>query len=1093
MRRWLKSTALFITAFTMVLVLGAAALLIRLSLKPFSLGPFSDQAAIFINDLYPDFAVDFSRAALFWNRDENRLEITLSDVALTLLDGAGDENDAKLPSLIIYCEASALLQGQFRPLNIIIEEADVRIGWSAQKLDVLLRGESRAVDVAETLDENANDTGLDLEMPPLLKTVIDQLTDEVSSDAPFSSLVQLEIKSAHIELQERPSGVVWTIPDAALQFRRAGEAQLNIKGQGQIITKDQGPAGAISFEGRVFGKDGRRQFDANLTALRLPNLARGIDELAFFLGLEMPLSTDLHLDLSARPDRTLAIMLDLRAGSGALAIGPWYEAPRAFDELAASLLYDSKSRLLEVTGLSARFAQTELFLSGKVLPSRKGPPAINLKGGFSQLPVQDLVEYWPNDLASGARRWIAENMPKGRLHEGNLILNLGAADWQAESLSNEQFSLNFKFEKLEAHVLRPMPPILDASGEGTLSARDLMLQIKGGAADGLPVAGSQVHLYDFDQPGPQMASIALKVEAPLPDILRLIDYEPLGYTTAFGLEADRLKGDGQLVAQLDFPLVKELSLDDVEIDVQATVQKLAIPDLFAEKPLEDGNLDLHVDRNGLKVAGTARLGVADLDIIWREDFTAEDGSLSSDFTITSSFDRAILADLFFDPAPYFSGTGKAEIILQGRGPEIEKGQVALNLDDAILAVEPLGWHKPAEMAATSSFSIDFSDEDMIHFEQIRMQSPDGALSGSIDLAGDGRFLSADFPLWQMGETDISARLSLKDQAYILDIDGKSLDLRGLLKSLGARLGSPDRSSAQTADDQPIEAISFAFDLDELVTLDGISFYDLAISGRHDGQIVRALNLSAQTGDGEARNDEALYLRLMPADTGPADNKDGRSLVLSSGNAGRTLKGLGIFPNAEGGALDMRADLSIVEGNLAARGEARLSNVTLHQSQNETLSGDASSGLEDYIGPGGLVFNDMRVPFSLQNGIVDIDGASANGPRIGLTMEGQIDEQFDRININGVIVPAYRLNSFLGHIPLIGGLFTGGQGGGLFALSYRVKGRTSDLDISVNALTAIMPGILRKPFEGSKGRIEPDDPPKNEEEADPASESAEPPH
>jgi hypothetical protein len=64
---------------------------------------------------------------------------------------------------------------------------------------------------------------------------------------------------------------------------------------------------------------------------------------------------------------------------------------------------------------------------------------------------------------------------------------------------------------------------------------------------------------------------------------------------------------------------------------------------------------------------------------------------------------------------------------------------------------------------------------------------------------------------------------------------------------------------------------------------------------------------------------------------------------------------------------------------------------------------------------------------------------------------------------------------------------------LFALSYRVKGRTSDLDISVNALTAIMPGILRKPFEGSKGRIEPDDPPKNEEEADPASESAEPPH
>ena len=76
----------------------------------------------------------------------------------------------------------------------------------------------------------------------------------------------------------------------------------------------------------------------------------------------------------------------------------------------------------------------------------------------------------------------------------------------------------------------------------------------------------------------------------------------------------------------------------------------------------------------------------------------------------------------------------------------------------------------------------------------------------------------------------------------------------------------------------------------------------------------------------------------------------------------------------------------------------------------------------------------------------------------------------KINVNGVVVPAYGLNSLLGKIPLVGGLFSGGSGKGLFGVAYRVKGMTENPDVDVNALSGLAPGFLRLLFEGKKGKV-----------------------
>ncbi len=105
---------------------------------------------------------------------------------------------------------------------------------------------------------------------------------------------------------------------------------------------------------------------------------------------------------------------------------------------------------------------------------------------------------------------------------------------------------------------------------------------------------------------------------------------------------------------------------------------------------------------------------------------------------------------------------------------------------------------------------------------------------------------------------------------------------------------------------------------------------------------------------------------------------------------------------------------------------------------------------------------------------DITDASASGPSLGFTMEGQIDQTFNRMNINGTVVPAYTLNTIISRIPIIGTILMGGKGEGLFAVNYRVSGTRDNLKVDINELSAITPGIIRKLIGQKKGKLEPEE-------------------
>ena len=66
-------------------------------------------------------------------------------------------------------------------------------------------------------------------------------------------------------------------------------------------------------------------------------------------------------------------------------------------------------------------------------------------------------------------------------------------------------------------------------------------------------------------------------------------------------------------------------------------------------------------------------------------------------------------------------------------------------------------------------------------------------------------------------------------------------------------------------------------------------------------------------------------------------------------------------------------------------------------------------------------------------------------------------------MNGLVSPVYIINGVVKAIPLIGKVLGGEKGEGVFGMSYKVQGNSSNPLVSVNPLSILTPGVFRKIF------------------------------
>ena len=285
----------------------------------------------------------------------------------------------------------------------------------------------------------------------------------------------------------------------------------------------------------------------------------------------------------------------------------------------------------------------------------------------------------------------------------------------------------------------------------------------------------------------------------------------------------------------------------------------------------------------------------------------------------------------------------------------------------------------------------------------------------------------------------------------LDINGTSLDATRIWQALSRGGGAADLDrEPPPPNERPFEV---SLELDQLWFDKDQPFRDVTARMRQENGLVSSLEFFADFGASER-----IGARL-------ASDEGQRRFQVESSDAGATLSALGLYDDIVGGALQIEGEIS---ETAAIKGMALISDYELIRAPvvARLLSVAALTGILDELNGRGISFQLMEIPFAYDDQTLTVTDAGAYGNSIGLTATGQVALGTGNLDVAGTLVPAYAVNSALGNIPVVGPLFSGGEkGSGLFAANYSIKGRPDGAEITVNPLSALAPGLLRRLFRG----------------------------
>jgi hypothetical protein len=201
----------------------------------------------------------------------------------------------------------------------------------------------------------------------------------------------------------------------------------------------------------------------------------------------------------------------------------------------------------------------------------------------------------------------------------------------------------------------------------------------------------------------------------------------------------------------------------------------------------------------------------------------------------------------------------------------------------------------------------------------------------------------------------------------------------------------------------------------------------------------------------------------------------RKMILASNDVGLLARGLFGFTSMKGGKVDLQVMLhgpardpppddpavNDYQGLLRLKDFRLLNQPFLAR----LFSAGSLIGFGNLLQGQGIAVDELRVPFSSHNGVLAVQDARATGPAIGISAEGYIDRPKNEIALKGTLVPLFGINSLLGIIPLLGDLLVSKPGEGIIGMTYTVAGNADEPKVSVNPLSMVTPGILRRIFEG----------------------------
>ena len=982
------------------------------------LTPYLEQG---LNEIDPNIKLKIGETLLTWSGWEHPLDLRARNVQVS---DTGGHSLATLPDISLELSVPALLMGEIAPGAIEVvgpklivvrtAEGRLQLGFGASEQEA---AQPLAPDLAAVLLQPASGRG---------------------------HLSRISVRQATVVVIDRRVAEVWRLPTVNFELRRsrrgaqvAADATLLQRTvtatlSAKLSVPANGDPAAVNVE--VAGLDPRTL--AVLTGI--PEVER----------LRLTVGGALS-GLIERSGQVREVKFALAAGPGAIDLPELY--PEPLPVAGANLrgrLFDAFDRLeLDAAALTIINGPT-LTLSGAAT-GLSSPDAVQVQARLASgpAPTEAVLRYWPTGIVKGTRTWIEQNIAGGSAEEGQLELALTIPRDNPENTVVEHAEGAFRASGLTVTYLKGLPPLQGVSGEGKFHDNTVAMTVSDGHIGKLVVTGGTVDVASLDT-DPQIVTIDGRVKGPLRDALLLIDHDPLGYPRKVGIDPKTASGSAEAHLWFRLPATKDVGTEEVELRVEAKLADLVMTDAAFGAPVRDGSFDLTVERPGMTLTGTAVIANTATRLEWRENFGAAE--FDTRIAAEAAPDGRTRAALGLHTAPWVEGPTPLQVVYTRNGATAT-ASVTADLTQATLAVEPIGWRKKAGIPGQAHAIIALHNHrDVAALTDVVVDAGDLSLAGSVS----------------MGTTDgAPTRIALNHVAWggsrleQVDIElGRSILVRiaGGVLDAGPFLEHRKDGRKRQEDQQPGPAFHIqAPQLAELRTGADRTLAPASLDLANNGDRWQAVAVTGGMPGGKAMS--------LQYGTDPATGH--RFLRLSSDDAGALLRTTKLIETVVGGTLTIEGEAT--EPGLAAplpvRVEVQDYRVVRGRVMAKILQQAKLEDINKVLAQEGIPFSRFTGKMVLTDGAIAVEKARAYGAALGITGQGKVDLDGNRVDIEGTIVPAYVVSQIVGAIPLIGRILTGGEGEGLFAATYRAKGPLDDPQVSVNPLAALAPGFLRGLF------------------------------
>lgn len=1062
MLRHLRFTMKLFLAFMAILAIAAALFIWRVSNGPVLLDGSSSYLRNILTQQGGDENVKFEQSILTWRgADDNPTGRSSFEIKFNNISIINPETSLELtiPSVGMQFSITAFLRGIVAPTFVEIKGLELHLVipkevWAEDNSDQ----ENFFVAIKAYLDRFNGSQNL---VPRLARQILTKPNPMQST----GYLQQLTLVDTLIKVTDQLSGEKWDIPNTFLDFKRIEEGlSLLLEGAIDIENKEDIPL-HMSVQYNMEQEKATTQL--RFSNFIPKNIAADVEGLSGLANLNIPISG--ILDFSIDNELQLPVFdFEFDIDQGIINPGQIYETPIKIDEAGISGQYIAAEDTLSIENFHLQFDGALLNAEGMIY-NMQDDPEIYITADLANMPMTNIKTYWPPGFVPNGRIWIERNITGGMISDGKLEMAIDKEMWALERLPNDIFKFDFNITDASSHFLQPlpkaddfvetertifidslpiMPQLTDVNGRATLNLNHFILYVDTGMVENVEIKDAILHFNDISIKGGAVADFEIPLIGKVEQLLNVLNNRPFGYPTIFGIKENSVTGLAQAQLTLDFPLIKSIKLQDINFNVSADIEDLTIEKLSDNLSLTEGIINLTVTPQGINANGNILLNGVGFNANWLEDFD-KNNQQSTIYILDGIVENGQWENLNLPFEPYVFGPVEVHLNLKGKGSKLSVGNGRIELKNAKIKFEPLGWQKEIDEEAGALFNLKIQQNGAFEVNDIAFLSD--KLNSDLQLNFDGEMVSRLYIKdLKMENMDFSTVIDWDNDGSFYQVSMRA-DQFNAVPIMDIVLSMDDDVAVDLPD------YNFTGSVKNMFMYNDIIMTDATVQAKYTDNDIIDFNYEGNWGD-----DKNLSILIVGPDQ---QQQERQKFTLQTNDAGVGLRSLDFFNGGDQGQLFIKADMEKKEEGIFLTGtikaaDFRVGNSTLFS---ELLKAKEFAKAQQELERNGLSFDSFDSRFEQYNGVMTLKSGSAKGPTIGVTLDGFVDQKFDEVALSGTIIPAYGINSLFSNIPILGTIIAGAKGEGIFAATYEMRGPIEDPEVNINPLMALAPGIFRKIF------------------------------